>query len=403
LKLYNTLTKRLEEFKSANDPARIYVCGVTPYDTTHLGHAFTYVFFDTLIRYLRWQGYRVRYVRNITDIDDDILRRASELNISYQELAQQCFMEFKANMAQLHALSPKVEPRATEEIPGIIEVVDSLLVQGAAYQRDGNVYFRVRAAPEYGRLSALERRNMLELARQMGGNPDDPDKEDPLDFLLWQSSGPSEPSWESPWGPGRPGWHIECTAMAIRHLGERLDIHGGGSDLIFPHHESETAQSERFTGESPFARLWVHTGMVKLNGESMSKSLGNMVFVTELLRQYSPDALRFTLLSHHYRQDWEYREQELLESRDAIERIARALSVSSAGQGTPILGVEDYCHQFRSAMDDDMNLPLALEVITSLADRVLDGVFHGLNVYDAQRGLARLCEVLGLQVYSGSR
>ena len=399
MKLYNTLTRKVETFRPGHDPVRIYVCGVTPYDTTHLGHAFTYVFFDTLIRYLKWQGHQARYVQNITDVDDDILRRAAELGISYTELGDRYVREFQANMEQLNVVPPDVQPRATEEIPKIVDMVRELLNDGVAYRHGGNAYYRIAAAPEYGRLSALDRQNMLELARQRGGHPDDPRKEDPLDFVLWQASVPGEPSWESPWGNGRPGWHIECSAMALKYLGEQLDIHGGGRDLVFPHHENEIVQSQEFTRTSPFVRFWAHTGMVGLQGRPMSKSLGNMVFVSDLVQQHSPQAVRLTLLNHHYRGDWEYDVEEVAASENQFRRIGEAMSASSRpGHDDRAVDSAESLARFTEVMDDDLNTPSALDVISALAERILQGAADGLDIREAQRVLSDLCGVVGLDV-----
>jgi len=257
MRLRNTETQLVQPLEPRDGPVRIYVCGITPYDTTHLGHAFTYVTFDVLVRTLKAAGQPVRYVQNITDVDDDIIRRARELGITWDQLAAKETALFEADLAALNVHAPDVFPRATQTIPKIIELVAKLEAQGHAYRSDGNVYFRVDSVTDYGRLSHLSREEMIRLSAERGADPNDPRKHDPLDFVLWQKSAPGEPRWPSPWSEGRPGWHIECSAMALEHLGDQLDVHGGGSDLVFPHHESEIAQSESVTGVRPFARIWV--------------------------------------------------------------------------------------------------------------------------------------------------
>ncbi|MDQ3881249.1 MAG: cysteine--tRNA ligase, partial [Chloroflexota bacterium] len=282
-------------------PVGLYVCGITPYDSGHLGHAFTYVQFDVLNRYLRHLGHDVRYVQNLTDVDDDMLRRARELGEDYLALGERNVTGFFRDMDALNWLRPDVYPRATHHIPAMQRLIARLLERGHAYRADGFVYFDVASFPTYGALSRIPRDEMLPVANERGNVPDAPGKRDPLDFIVWQPSAPGEPSWTSPWGAGRPGWHIECSAMSMEYLGDRFEIHGGGSDLIFPHHESEIAQSEGATGVRPFVAFWMHTGMVHHEGEKMSKSLGNLVLVRDLLVDYPGDAIRLYLLSHHYR------------------------------------------------------------------------------------------------------
>ncbi len=274
MKLFNTLTQSLEELVPLEDnTVRIYVCGVTPYDTTHLGHAFTYVSFDTLIRYLESRGYNVKYVQNVTDIDDDILRKAREVGMEWDELGRIETARYLSDMDALNVRRPDVYPHATLETPMMIEIIQTLLTRGYAYENEGNVYFSVQRDPDFGIMARAIGLNdysaMLTIANERGNHPDDPRKKDPLDFVLWQAQAPGEPAWPSPWGPGRPGWHIECSAMSIHYLGPQIDIHGGGADLAFPHHTCEIAQSEHFTGKSPFVRCWMHTGMVYQDGEKI--------------------------------------------------------------------------------------------------------------------------------------
>src|SRR5579871_5360763 len=310
MKLFNTLTQSLEEFVSLDgNTVRVYVCGVTPYDTTHLGHAFTYVSFDTLMRYLEDSGYNVRYVQNVTDIDDDVLRKAREVGLAWDELGRRETERYLRDMDALNVRRPNVYAHATQETPAMVEIVQTLIARGYAYESGGSVYYSVKRDPDFGVLGRAVGLNdytaMLTIANERGNYPDDKRKRDPLDFVLWQAQAPGEPAWESPWGPGRPGWHIECSSMAIHFLGEQIDIHGGGADLAFPHHTCEIAQSEHYTGKVPFSRFWAHTGMVYQGGEKMSKSLGNLTLVSDLLKTYTPDAIRITLQNHQYRYPWE--------------------------------------------------------------------------------------------------
>jgi L-cysteine:1D-myo-inositol 2-amino-2-deoxy-alpha-D-glucopyranoside ligase len=283
----------------------LYVCGVTPYDTSHLGHAFTYTVFDLLVRYLRFLGRNVTYVQNVTDIDDDVLLRAGRDNIDWQELGNREYGRFREAMASLGNLDPDVAPRATEHIPEMVAIIEKLVERGLAYVNEGSVYFEIKKDDDFGRLFKEPYEAMYTIANERGNFPADPLKRDPLDFVLWQRQKEGEPAWESPWGPGRPGWHIECSAMAMKYLGETITLHGGGGDLVFPHHDAEIAQSEGATGVR-FVKHWIHPAMVFCGEHKMSKSLGNMVFVGDLLEKCSPDSLRLYLLSHHYRAPWDH-------------------------------------------------------------------------------------------------
>ena len=288
MKLYNTLSRSKENFKSLMpNKITMYVCGVTPYDTTHIGHAFTYTAFDVLYRFLKFQNYEINYTQNVTDIDDDILKRAKKVNQNWKELGEFWTNKYVNDMHALNNVKPTHYVKATETISTIIEIIEKLIADEFAYEKNGNVYFDVKKDKDYGKLSKYNRIQMLQLSKERGANPDDPDKKDPLDFILWQRSKNDEPFWESPWSKGRPGWHIECSSMAYKYLDKKIDIHGGGSDLRFPHHESEIAQSEAFTGQKPFSQFWLHTGTVMYEGEKMSKSLGNLVLVSDLLKKYS--------------------------------------------------------------------------------------------------------------------
>jgi L-cysteine:1D-myo-inositol 2-amino-2-deoxy-alpha-D-glucopyranoside ligase len=356
MRLRNTETGAVQPLEPSQRPVGLYVCGITPYDTTHLGHAFTYVAFDVLVRALRAAGQPVRYVQNVTDVDDDIIRRARELGTTWDRLAVKETALYEADMAALNVRPPDVFPRASQTIPKIIDLVRRLEAQGHAYQRDGHVYFRVGSVTDYGRLSRLSREAMITLSAQRGADPNDPRKQDPLDFVLWQSSAPDEPLWESPWGEGRPGWHIECSAMALEHLGKQVDVHGGGTDLIFPHHESEIAQSESVTGVRPFARIWVHVGMLGYQGEKMSKSLRNLVLVGDLLRRYDADSIRVLLLRHHYREPWEYTGDQLDDAAEWTQRLRQAARGPGDGKGDSLLAV-------RAALEDDLDTPRALRLL----------------------------------------
>lgn len=333
---------------------KMYTCGITPYDAAHLGHGATFLAYDVLQRHLRDRGHVTRCVRNVTDVDDDILRRARELGVHYLDLAAEEMARFDADMAALELLPAWREPRATSAIPDILGFVAAVVDKGFAYAAGGAVYFSVGAFERFGQVSHLDREQMLELAAERGGNPDDPLKRDPLDFVLWQPSLPGEPSWESRWGPGRPGWHVECSTLALRELGTTVDLHGGGSDLIFPHHDCELAQSEAVTGEV-FVRHWMHVGMVRLDGEKMSKSLGNLVFIHDLLKEWEPAAIRLAILAHHYRTSWDF-------GTELLRTASRRLELwRMAGDGPGAL------EPVRRALDDDLDTVSALAAIDDAA------------------------------------
>ena len=332
----------------------MYTCGITPYDATHVGHAAVYLTYDVLQRRLRDRGHETRCVRNVTDVDDDILRKARELGVHYLDLAAAETARFDDDMRALDMIPSFSEPRATSAIADIRGFVGMVLDRGVAYQAGGGVYFDVSKAPSFGQVSHLSREEMLVLAAERGGNVDDPHKHDPLDFVLWQPSAPDEPSWDSLWGPGRPGWHIECSALAMRELGTTIDLHGGGSDLVFPHHECETAQSEAATGE-PFVRHWMHQAMVRMDGEKMSKSLGNLVFVSELRKIWDTRAIRLAIVGHHYRTEWDWWDGLMDE---AAERLSR-WEAAGTGDG----GIEEV----RFALDEDLDTPRAVAALDEAA------------------------------------
>ncbi len=353
MRLYDTARRQVVPFEPG-PTVTMYTCGITPYDATHIGHAATYLTYDVLQRRLRDRGHETRCVRNITDVDDDLLRKAREVGVHYLDLAAGEIARFDADIEALGLLPAWSEPRATSAIADIRGFIGMVLDRGHAYQSNGAVYFDVSSWPTFGSISALGRDEMLTLAAERGGNPDDPAKRDPLDFVLWQPSAPDEPSWESLWGPGRPGWHIECSALALRELGTTIDLHGGGSDLIFPHHECESAQSEAATGE-PFVRHWMHQAMVRMDGEKMSKSLGNLVFVSELRKEWDPRAIRLACMAHHYREPWEW-------TGDVMPTAAARLqSWSSVGIGDGAL------EEVRDALDRDLDTPAALAAMDRAA------------------------------------
>jgi len=360
--LYNTLTREKEPLSEQS--VGIYVCGVTPYDTTHLGHAFTYTAFDVLIRYLRFLGRKVTYVRNVTDIDDDILLRARSREMHWKELGDREYDKFTTDMEHLNNLPPEHEPRATDHIPDIVQIIEGLLAKGCAYASDGNVYFDVKNYARFGKLCGLSYVAQLELANERGNFPADPLKHDPLDFVLWQAKKDAEPSWPSPWGEGRPGWHIECSAMSMKYLGETFAIHGGGGDLVFPHHEAEIAQSECLTGK-PFVRFWMHTGMLYCGEHKMSKSLGNMVFLADLLPVCPPDAIRLYLLGHHYREPWNHDRRELATARTLARKLSQALN-GGLEEASPE-EIERCGSGVLAALADDLDTARAIEELRKLA------------------------------------
>jgi L-cysteine:1D-myo-inositol 2-amino-2-deoxy-alpha-D-glucopyranoside ligase len=343
---------------------------------------------------MRHKGWDVTYVQNVTDIDDDILRKAEQLGLTWKELGDREIERYLKDMRDLNALAPDHYVRATDHISEMLDIIQSLIDKGFAYQSGGNVYFSVNSDPEFGKLSHIPRDQMLPIANERGNTPDDPNKRDPLDFVLWQASTDDEPAWESPFGPGRPGWHVECSAMASRYLGPSIDIHGGGADLIFPHHESEVAQSENAFDVKPFARFWVHAAMVGYNGEKMSKSLGNLVLVSEVLKHYSADALRLYLFSNHYRAPWVYDDNE-------VDRWARVADDLREAVEFPAYGIEEeldvstYRERFLNALDDDLDTPIAIEALQEISTAILESPEEE-GVRHAQRTLRELADILGL-------
>ena len=394
IRIYNTLSGQKEDFSPLGDTVRMYVCGVTPYAACHLGHAMSYIIFDTIRRYLEFRGYNVRYVQNFTDVDDKIIARANEQGVTPKELAEGFITQYFDDMDTLNIKRANIYPRATDEIPKIIEMVEGLIQRGHAYQVGGDVYFRILSDPDYGKLSHRNLDDMMAGARIEVSEA----KEHPLDFALWKASKPGEPHWPSPWGQGRPGWHIECSAMSLKHLGETLDIHGGGEDLIFPHHENEIAQSESFTSIKPFVRYWIHNSFMQLGKDKMSKSSGKLVTVTEALSRYSPQALRLWVLSSHYRSPITYSEEVLDSTEKGVERLHRAAVVDIDGSTDTSIDARPYLEHFVEAMDDDFGTPQAVAVLFDLARDINRGHDEGIHVGEAHKTLLELADVLGLNL-----
>lgn len=401
MRLFNTQSGTLETIERQNEPLGLYVCGITPYDTTHAGHAFTYLTFDILIRYLDYLGQSVTYVQNVTDIDDDILRKSKEVGLTWKELGERETQRFLDDMESLHWRKPDYYVKATEHTPEMIAMIEPLLDSGLAYEINGSVYFSVTEDPEFGKLSHMTLAEMLPVANERGNFPDDPNKRNPLDFVLWQAAQPGEPTWDSPWGPGRPGWHIECSSMATRYLGPSFTLHGGGSDLIFPHHECEIAQAENSTGVEPFVCHWVHVGMVGYQNEKMSKSLGNLILVSNELKHYSADAFRLYLFSHHYRYPWEYIDGEIVRWQtiaDDLTAAARLVPIAAAEALDPAPARD----RFLATLDADLYTPGAIEALMELGAAIRDGS-NTLDITVAQQTLIELAGILGLILGDSSR
>ena len=394
MKLYDTLSAKKRDFQPRGDEVKLYVCGISPYAPAHVGHALSCVSFDVLRRYLEFRGYRVLHVQNFTDVEDNIIAAAQSAGLSIWELTGRYIQEFFEDMDALHVLRAHEYPKATEMIPQILEMVSGLVNKEYAYAVDGDVYFRVTRFADYGKLSHRTLEGMMAGARVEVGVK----KEHPMDFVLWKAAKPGEPSWDSPWGPGRPGWHIECSAMSLHHLGQELDIHGGGQDLVFPHHENEITQSEAYTGSIPFVNFWLHNGLLRLDESKMSKSVGNLVTIREALSQVSPDALRLFFLSSHYHSPLAYSEEGMVAQERALERLRTAARLEESAQGsegTP-LDPEPFRQRFLDAMDDDLNTPQALAALFDLAREINRARESGLNVADVRVALRELAGVLGL-------
>ncbi len=408
IRVYNTLTHKKEPFKTIEDKkVRLYVCGPTVYDNAHVGHAMSTLVFDIIRRYLEYRGYQVQHVMNYTDVDDKIIRRANALGKDPQQLAQTYIDKYDQHLSDLNILPATFKPRATGEMQNIIDFVQDLIEKGFAYVVDGDVYYRVRKFEPYGKLS---HRNVDEM--RSGARIDvDERKEDPLDFALWKAAKPGEPSWHSPWGEGRPGWHIECSAMSMAHLGDQIDIHGGGNDLVFPHHENEIAQSEALTGRE-FATYWMHNGMLQLSGEKMSKSVGNLITIEDFLKDHPADVLRLMVLNSGYRSPLTFNDEVIEQAHKALERLQSGLKPDLPGaEGAPaedITALSDQCKATRSGfetcMDDDFNSAGALGNLFELVRVINQARANGATLQqldEAQALLRELSSVLGLRLENG--
>jgi cysteinyl-tRNA synthetase len=404
IRVYNTLTRQKEPFETI-EPGRVrmYVCGPTVYDRAHVGHAMSTVVYDVIRRYLEYRGYDVHHVMNYTDVEDKVILRAKDLGVEPLELAERYLKDYDRHLIDMNVLPPQETPRASEEIDTIIEMVEGLVEKGYAYEREGDVFFRVEKDEDYGKLSGRRKQDM-----RAGARLDvDQRKEDPADFALWKAAKEGEPSWESPWGLGRPGWHIECSAMNLRYLGEQIDIHGGGVDLIFPHHENELAQTESLTGK-PFVRYWIHNGMLQLRGEKMSKSLGNLIAVEEFLDQHEADAFRMLVLNSQYRGPLTFNDEVVGQAESALERMRSAFRPAIPGEDVDTaveqeLGdlVAETRTRFEAAMDDDFNTAGALGALFDLVraiNQARDAGASETGIGGAQEALADLAGVLGLEL-----
>ena len=391
MRLYSSLTRTKEDLGAVDRPVRLYVCGVTVYDRPHIGHAMSTIVFEVLQRYLEFRGFEVKRVQNFTDVDDKIIARANREGVESSEIAEKYTAAFFEELDGLNVRRADIYPKATEHIPEIIGLISTLIDSGAAYESHGSVYFSVNADDDYGKLSSQSVEQMLEGARGETGVG----KRAAADFALWKAARPDEPQWDSPWGPGRPGWHIECSAMARKHLGESIDIHGGGLDLIFPHHENELAQSETATGVEPFARIWMHNGLLQLSEEKMSKSIGNIIFVGDALERYSPDALRLWMLSSHYRAPLKYEEHAIEEKERAVRRLRSAVDANSDGS-SGLLDPAPYVERFVEVMDDDLNTPRAVAVLFDLGRDIFRARDSDKSIDAAQAKLRELAGILGL-------
>ena len=390
MKLYNTMSGKEESFAKKTHPVRMYVCGITPYAACHLGHAMSAITFDVLRRYLEFSGFEVIHVQNFTDIDDKIIDRALKHQKGYREIVEPLINEYLYDMDRLNIKRAHIYPLASEAIPKMIQVIQKLIDKESAYYSNGDVYFKVVSHEYYGALSRRSLSDMIAGARVKISA----DKTHPMDFALWKAAKPGEPFWDSPWGAGRPGWHIECTALCLSHLGETIDIHGGGQDLVFPHHENEIAQSEAYTGKKPFSRFWIHNGLLNLGTNKMSKSIGNLIGVAEAIDKFGADELRLYFLSSHYRSPLSYSEELITPMKRAIERLRNSLRIESPAIGQK-LNVTEFEDRFREAMNEDLNTPKALASLFDLVHAINRGKEEGKVIEEAQNKLRILGEVLG--------
>jgi cysteinyl-tRNA synthetase len=403
ISLYSTLSRKVEPLQTIEPGmVRMYVCGVTPYDNAHIGHAMSAIVFDMIRRYLEHCGYEVRHVVNFTDIDDKIIIRAQREGVAASELTERLISEWHKEREALGVLPATVYPRATQEIPAIVTMIEGLIEKSHAYEADGDVYFRVRTFKDYGKLSGRNVDDMVSGARI----EIDERKEDPLDFALWKAAKPGEPTWPSPWSDGRPGWHIECSAMCSHHLDGQVDIHGGGTDLIFPHHENEIAQSEAFLGVEPFSRYWMHNGMLQLGGDKMSKSIGNVIRIRDLIENGQTQAFRLMVLQSHYRAPLTFSDESLDAAERGLERLLTAARpIEVVGTSVPgmvgLVPVEAASRAFHDAMNDDFNSPAAVAALFDLAraiNRARDAGAPAEEIEAGRQTLISLAGILGLDL-----
>ncbi|MFI7453284.1 cysteine--1-D-myo-inosityl 2-amino-2-deoxy-alpha-D-glucopyranoside ligase [Nonomuraea sp. NPDC049714] len=389
LRLYDTAARQVRQ----SDPgpvATMYVCGITPYDATHLGHANTYLAFDLVGRLWLDAGHEVHYTQNATDVDDPLLERAEQTGVAWQSLAEREIELFRTDMEALRILPPREYVGVTEVVDRVAGLITELAAKGVTYTLDGDVYFSVADAPKYGQVSGYDEQTMLDLFGERGGDPDKPGKRHPLDWLLWRAERPGEPAWDSPLGRGRPGWHVECTAIALDNLGAGFDVAGGGTDLIFPHHECGASEGHAATGEWPFAKFYTHAGMVALDGEKMSKSKGNLVFVSKLRAEHDPMAVRLVLLAHHYREDWAYTPDQLAAAEARLARWRAATALAAAPPADELLA------EVRERLADDLDAPGALAAIDAWAERATAGQGTAASAPGLVRDLADA--LLGLKL-----
>ena len=412
MKIFNTLSGQKEEFVAQDEETsgnvcgvvpfpevKMYVCGINAYADSHIGHALSYITFDVIRRYLEFRGYKVKHVENVTDVEDNIIATANRLGIPLKELTEKYTQRYLEDMDALNILRAHIYPKATEETPKMIEIIQGLIEKGYAYPAKGDVYFRVSNVPDYGKLSNRTLESMVAGIRIEPGEG----KEHPMDFVLWKTSKPGEPSWPSPWGQGRPGWHIECSAMSLKYLGDSIDIHGGGQDVVFPHHENEIAQTESFTGKKPFVKYWMHNGLLRLGEEKMSKSLGNLITIREALSRHSADALRIFVLSSYYRAPITFTEEALEAAEKGADRLRQVAQSESKGKKSGgQIDIPAYHARFLAAMDDDFGTSQALANLFDLARDINRLNDEGYDITQPKLTLTELAGVLGLTLKPGA-
>ena len=394
MQIYDTLDKKLKDLNS-NRTLNIYICGITPYSESHIGHAMSAVIFDTLRRYLLSQDYKLKFVQNFTDIDDKLINAAKEKNTTIDKISNKYISQHLNSLSKLNVMPADHAPKATEEIKGMINMIEALISKEMAYEINGDCYFRVNKFETYGKLSKRNTDEMLAGARiDINEN-----KEHPMDFALWKKQINDEPGWESPWGNGRPGWHIECSAMSMKYLGQNLDIHGGGRDLIFPHHENEIAQSEGFSDNPPFSNIWMHNGLINLKSEKMSKSIGNIISIDDLLKKYSAAAIRMFFISGNYKNPLEYDDAILTSNEKAINRLKQTLNLNSS-DSLDELNPDKFINKFNQSMSKDLNTSLALGSIFEMSRSINQSFNKNINISKSQLALAKLLNILGIDTDS---